>query len=400
MLQGKKILIGVTGSIAAYKIAFLTRLLIKAGAEVQIVMTNEAAAFITPLTLSTLSRNPVLQNLIHETEWNNHVKLGRWADVMLVAPATANTMAKMAIGICDNLLLAVYLSAACPVLIAPAMDVDMWDHPATKSNIRTLEEHGDTVLPVESGELASGLSGEGRMREPESIVEFLETFFAEKGELKGKKVLITAGPTYEPIDPVRFIGNWSSGKMGIALADEMASRGAEVHLVLGPSALSPKAPGIQLERVKTADEMYRACKEIFPTADIIIMAAAVADYKPVHAAAQKIKKKESTLILDLEKTTDILKTLGKHKKKNQYLAGFALETDHEESNALNKLREKNLDMIILNSLQDSGAGFMHDTNKATLYTANGAVESLPLKTKKALAKDIVQYIITAIQTGQ
>lgn len=397
MLHGKKILLGITGSIAAYKSAFLTRLLVKAGAEVQVIMTPSAAEFISPLTLSTLSKNKVLHSLTTKEEWNNHVMLGRWADAMLIAPASANTIAKMANGFCDNLLLAVYLSATAPVLVAPAMDEDMWKNPATRRNINTLLESGLTFLPVESGELASGLSGEGRMSEPEAIVDFLAGFLATGKALEGKKVLITAGPTYEPIDPVRFIGNWSSGKMGLAFADAMALQGAAVNLVLGPSLLSPNQPGVEVHRVKTAEEMHKVCDKEFVNTDIAILAAAVADYKPVKAADQKIKKEKGHMQLDLEKTTDILKELGKKKKKGQWLAGFALETDDEEKNALKKLKEKNLDFIILNSLNEAGAGFMHDTNKVTLYSANGERTTFPLQTKKALAHDIVQYIIKAIQ---
>lgn len=397
MLEGKKILLGVTGGIAAYKAAALTRLLIKAGAEVQVIMTPEAAAFITPLTLSTLSKRPVLQHLVHEGRWNNHVDLGRWADILLIAPATANTLAKMTAGLCDNLLMAVYLSAACPVVAAPAMDEDMWKHTATRRNIATLEQAGNIILPVESGELASGFSGAGRMSEPATIVAFLTGFRTETRHLEGKKVLITAGPTFEPIDPVRFIGNRSSGKMGLALAEEMALQGAAVELVLGPSGLSPGHPAIRVKRVETAAEMFNACTDLFPATDIAVLAAAVADYKPAAAAPAKIKKKEEKLTLVLEKNPDILKTLGKNKRNDQFLAGFALETDHEEENALKKLREKNLDLIVLNSLREEGAGFMHDTNKATLYSARGEKLSLPLKSKKALAKDIVKYIIALLE---
>lgn len=396
MLQGKKILLGVTGSIAAYKAALLTRLLVKSGAEVQVVMTAEASAFIAPLTLSTLSKHPVVQDLATDGAWNNHVHLGRWADLMLVAPATAHTLAKLAAGLSDNLLTAVYLSAACPVLVAPAMDEDMWRHQATQRNIGRLQQDGITVLPVEKGELASGLTGEGRMAEPETIVRFLESFLEGQGVLHGKQVLISAGPTYEPIDPVRFVGNWSSGKMGIALADAMAGQGAEVHLVLGPSPLLPEHPGVQVERVTTAEQMYDACTRVFPTADIAVMAAAVADYRPAEPAKQKIKKKASTLSLQLEKTTDILAVLGKQKRAGQFLAGFALETDHEKSHALKKLREKNLDLIVLNSLKEPGAGFMHDTNKVTFFGRGGDSQALPLKSKKALAEDITRYIWAAL----
>lgn len=397
MLQGKKILLGITGSIAAYKAALLIRLLIKEGAEVQVVMTPAAAAFITPLTLSTLSRRTTLTTLSDNEKWNNHVLLGRWADLMLVAPASANTLAKMAHGLCDNLLLAVYLSVACPVMIAPAMDEDMWHHPATKSNIQQLLRNGNKLIPVETGELASGLTGEGRMSEPETIVEYLKDFLNNESKpLAGKKVLVTAGPTYEPIDPVRFIGNFSSGKMGIALADAFTAQGAQVNLILGPSYFLPKNTGISVTKIKTAREMLDACLQFFPASDITIMAAAVADYRPENPAGKKIKKQENHLEVVLEKTADVLKELGKQKKKAQFLGGFALETDHEEENALTKLKEKNLDIIMLNSLNDEGAGFMQDTNKVTIFTGDGKKKKLALKSKEEAAKDIVQFIIHAL----
>lgn len=390
-------MLGVTGSIAAYKAAFLIRLLVKEGAEVRVIMTPAATEFVSPLTLSTLSKNKVFHSLADDEQWHNHAMLGRWADVILIAPASANTLAKMAVGLCDNLLLAVFLSATCPVLVAPAMDEDMWKHASTKRNLQNLSDTGIIFLPVESGELASGLSGEGRMAEPEAIVNFLADHLSIGDALKGKKVLITAGPTYEPIDPVRFIGNWSSGKMGIALADAMAIHGADVYLVLGPTLLSPGHNTIKLQRVKTSKEMYDACEKVFPEMDIAVMAAAVADYKPLNAADKKIKKQEGHLQLELGNTMDILKSLGEKKKDNQWLAGFALETDQEETNALRKLKEKNLDLIILNSLKDAGAGFMHDTNKVTLYSKTGERISFPLRTKKLLALDIVQYIIKAVE---
>jgi phosphopantothenoylcysteine decarboxylase/phosphopantothenate--cysteine ligase len=395
MLQGKKILLGVTGSIAAYKTATLVRLLVKAGAEVQVLMTPEATGFITPLTLSTLSRRPALHALEEEGSWNNHVALGRWADIMLIAPASANTLAKMAAGLCDNLLLAVYLSAACPVMIAPAMDEDMWHHPATARNVRLLREAGHLLLPVEAGELASGLVGEGRMSEPEHITGQLENYFKEAGALKGKTALVTAGPTYESIDPVRFIGNHSSGKMGIAIADELAARGAAVELVLGPSGETPGA-GVRVTRVKTAAEMWEACLRLFRGADITVMAAAVADYRPAAPADKKIKKEAGPLQLSLEKTGDILRELGSLKRARQFLVGFALETDDEEIHALKKLKEKNLDLIVLNSLRDAGAGFTHDTNKVTLFTADGQKRALPLKTKQEVAADVVRVIEEAL----
>ena len=396
MLQGKKILLGITGSIAAYKAALLTRLLVKEGADVQVIMTPAATQFIAPLTLSTLSHKRVLVELSDKEEWNNHVLLGRRADLMLIAPASANTLAKMAVGLCDNLLLAVYLSTACPVMIAPAMDEDMWRHPATGNNMQLLLQHGNILIPVESGELASGLAGEGRMSEPETIVKYVKDLLDPKQKpLAGKTVLVTAGPTYEPIDPVRFIGNFSSGKMGIALADAFAGEGAKVNLILGPSHFLPQHTGVKITRIKTAKEMLDACLGYFKSSDITVMAAAVADYRPQNPVEKKIKKKENTLEIVLEKTTDILKELGKQKKKGQFLAGFALETDHEEENAWKKLREKNLDLILLNSLNDEGAGFAQDTNKVTIFTGNGQKKQLSLKSKKEVAKDIVQFIINA-----
>jgi phosphopantothenoylcysteine decarboxylase/phosphopantothenate--cysteine ligase len=392
MLQGKKILLGVTGSIAAYKAALLTRLLVRAGAEVQVVMTEAATGFITPLTLSTLSKRPVLTSLQEEGQWNSHVALGRWADLMLVAPASADTLARMAAGLCDNLLLAVYLSAACPVMVAPAMDSDMWRHPATAANLRVLAERGVDAVPVGTGELASGLTGEGRMSEPEELLRRLEERLAAAGTLRGKKALVTAGPTYEPIDPVRFIGNHSSGRMGVAVADELAARGAEVCLVLGPSQVKPARSGVTVREVTTAAEMRAACLEAFPGADIAVLAAAVADFRPVSPADKKIKKNAASLTLELEKTADILAELGRQKKEGQFLAGFALETDHEKENALKKMREKNLDMIVLNSLRDEGAGFAHPTNKVTFFLADGRVEELPLQLKTGVAAQMVTLI--------
>ena len=392
MLKGKKILLGISGSIAAYKSAVLTRLLVKAGAEVRIVMTIAAKDFVTPLSLSTLSKNPVLTDLAENDSWANHVMLGRWADIMLIAPLSCNTLAKMAIGICDNLLMAVYLSATCPVVVAPAMDEDMWHHTTTKNNLEKIRLSGNHILPVENGELASGLSGEGRMAEPETIVLWLKDFFSDKLELKGKKVLVTAGPTYEAIDPVRFIGNHSSGKMGVAIAEEMYRRGAAVTLVLGPSDLIADN-GIESIRVKSAQEMYTACKKIFASIDIAIMSAAVADYTPVNFVSEKIKKTEPALTLTLTKTTDILKSLGAKKKKGQLLVGFALETNNERENALKKLASKNADLIVLNSLKDAGAGFGHDTNKITIFDKQGKEYRFDTKSKKAVAVDIVNTII-------
>jgi phosphopantothenoylcysteine decarboxylase/phosphopantothenate--cysteine ligase len=396
MLEGKKILLGVTGSIAAYKAATLVRLLVKQGAEVQVVMTPAATEFIPPLTLATLSGRPALTTFTTADQWNNHVQLGRWADLLLVAPASAHTLAKMAHGLCDNLLLAVYLSATCPVVLAPAMDEDMWHHPATRENLRILEQRGHHRLPVAYGPLASGLTGEGRMREPEDIIQFVEAQLgASSAALQGKKALVTAGPTYEPIDPVRFIGNHSSGKMGVALADALAARGAAVQLVLGPSSLLPEHPAVELIRVNTAEEMKEACFRIFPECDLAVLAAAVADYRPAAVAAQKIKKGDGGLRLDLVRNPDILRELGARKQPGQLLVGFSLETDHEEANARKKLREKHLDFIVLNSLQDVGAGFQGDTNKVTIFTKDGHAEVFPLKSKREVANDIVRMLIAA-----
>ncbi|RAI98458.1 phosphopantothenoylcysteine decarboxylase/phosphopantothenate--cysteine ligase [Chitinophaga skermanii] len=397
MLQGKKILLGVSGSIAAYKAATLVRLLVKAGAEVKVLMTSSATQFITPLTLSTLSKNEVGLHISENGSWSNHVMLGRWADAMLIAPASANTLAKMANGLCDNILLAVYLSATCPVMFAPAMDEDMWIHPATKANVDKLKSFGHIQLPVNKGELASGLFGEGRMSEPEDIVTFLDHYFAQKaaksGALAGKKALVTAGPTVEPLDPVRFISNHSSGKMGIAIAEALANNGAEVELVLGPTNLGTTHPMIQTTRVQTAQQMFDACIQRFDAANIAVLAAAVADYRPAQVADVKIKKKDEGLHIDLEKTKDILKTLGTQKKDSQVLVGFSLETNNEREFALKKLTDKNLDLVVLNSLNDAGAGFNYDTNKVYLFTKGGKETALPLKSKTAIANDIVSAII-------
>lgn len=392
MLKGKKILLGISGSIAAYKSAILIRLLTKAGAEVKVVMTPASQQFIAPLTLSTLSKHEVLSELSENNSWANHVMLGRWADLMLIAPLSCNTLAKMAHGQCDNLLMAVYLSATCPVVVAPAMDEDMWLHPSTKKNIRQIESYGNRVIPVESGELASGLKGEGRMAEPEHILSWLQDYFTKKGRLAGKQVLITAGPTYEAIDPVRFIGNHSTGKMGIALAAECAANGAEVTIVYGPGHESVPA-GIKVIRVTTAAEMYDACIKLFPGMDIAIMSAAVADYTIAAPSVHKIKKEQGTPVLELEKTTDILKALGENKKNNQLLAGFALETDNEKENALKKLQSKNADLIILNTLKDPGAGFGYDSNKITIFDRAGNETAFDIKSKAAVAADIVNTIL-------
>jgi len=395
MLTGKKILLGVTGSIAAYKSASLVRLLVKAGAEVKVVMTPSAETFISALTLSTLSKNEVLTRIATDHQWANHVMLGRWADLMLMAPLSCNTMAKMASGICDNLLMSVYLSATCPVVLAPAMDEDMWKHPATRRNLATLQSYGHQVIPVNHGELASGLIGEGRMAEPEEIFQFVRNFFLTSNDWAGKKVMVTAGPTYEPIDPVRFIGNHSSGKMGIAIAEACRDRGADVTLVCGPVS-EPLPVGVRQIRVQTAADMYDACVSEFPGMDVAIMSAAVADYSVLNPAEEKIKKKEDSLRLDLVKTKDILRALGEMKKNGQFLVGFALETNNEKENALAKLQSKNADMIVLNSLNDAGAGFGQPTNKIIIFDRKGREQSFPLKHKKEVASDIIQSIHEAL----
>jgi len=392
MLEGKKILLGVTGSIAAYKSAMLVRLLIKAGAEVKVILTPAAKEFVSPLTLSTLSRNPVLMDLVNEDTWQNHVALGRWADIMLIAPLSCNTLSKMASGTCDNLLMAVYLSATCKVAVAPAMDEDMWLHPATKRNLQRINNFENIVLPVDSGELASGLIGEGRMMEPAAMADWLKNHFSEGMPLSGKKVLITAGPTYEPIDPVRFIGNHSSGKMGLAIALELEKRGAEVTLIIGPNSLD--IPDyIKTIKVQTAAEMFEVCKDLFPDVDIAVMSAAVADFTPVISAQEKIKKSDADLSIAFTKTKDILKYLGENKKLNQFLIGFALETSDEENYAKKKLIEKNADLIVLNSLNDEGAGFGYDTNKITIFNKLGDAQYFDTKSKKEVAVDIVNSII-------
>ncbi|WP_264558240.1 bifunctional phosphopantothenoylcysteine decarboxylase/phosphopantothenate--cysteine ligase CoaBC [Flavobacterium sp. N2270] len=396
VLSGKKILLGISGGIAAYKTAHLVRLFIKAGAHIQVIMTPASKDFITPLTLSTLSKNQVYSDFFNEDDkeamWNNHVDLALWADLFIIAPATANTMSKMANGNCDNLLIATYLSAKCPVYFAPAMDLDMYKHPSTLSSFSKLKQFGNTIIPAESGELASGLSGEGRMAEPENIVSFLENDLLSKLPLKGKKILITAGPTYEAIDPVRFIGNHSSGKMGYDIAEEAANKGAEVILVSGPSNQVLKDNSIQLIKVVSAQEMYDACHANFENVDVAIAAAAVADYRPKNVASQKIKKQETNLTIELEKTQDILATLGE-KKRNQFLIGFALETENEIENAIGKIKKKNLDLIVLNSLNDKGAGFGHSTNKVTFIDKNFKELPMDLKSKEAVAQDIVNIII-------
>ena len=356
-------------------------------------MTPAATSFISPLTLSTLAKKPVFTEVFSEAEWNSHVELGIWADAMIIAPATANTLARLANGICDNLVAAVYLSARCPVFFAPAMDLDMWKHPSTKRNVQHLKLYGNHFIPVGHGELASGLVGEGRMAEPEEIVTYLHGFFNKGLEFGGQKVLITAGPTYEPIDPVRFIGNRSSGKMGVAIAEEFAKRGASVHLILGPSKLSPKHQNIITNRTETAQEMFEAATKSFVDCDIAVLAAAVADYRPKKIADQKIKKKDENLTMELERTPDIAKSLGKVKKDSQLIVGFALETNNEETNAITKLKKKNFDFIVLNSLRDQGAGFNFDTNKITILYQDNKRKEFELKSKAEVAIDIVEEIL-------
>jgi len=391
-MQGKKIILGISGSIAAYKAATLCRLLVKSGAEVQVLMTENAASFISPLTLSTLSKKNVFSSVVSESAWNNHVELVLWADLFIVAPATATTISKMAHGICDNILTAVYLSARCPVCIAPAMDLDMWKHKATQRNISLLLESGVIQLPVGYGELASGLYGEGRMAEPEEIVAFAEQFLASENQFKGKKILVTAGPTHEPMDPVRFIGNRSTGKMGIAIADELSRRGAEVNLVLGPTDLQPKSKNVRTIKVSTGLEMYNVAKEVFPGCDAAIFSAAVADYRPLNAATNKIKKEGESMEVQLVKNPDIAAAMGKIKKPSQITVGFALETDQELENAKTKLEKKNFDFIVLNSLKDEGAGFQSDTNKISIIYRGNKIENYQLKSKENVAIDIADAL--------
>ncbi len=398
MIQGKNILIGITGGIAAYKVPLLVRLLRKAGANVQIILTPAAKDFVTPLTLATLSGNPVHTGFFNpETgQWNSHVELGLWADLFVIAPATANTLAKMSCGIADNYLLTVCLSARCRLMIAPAMDLDMYRHITTQQNIETLRQRGIQIIAPGTGELASGLCGEGRMEEPEKIFDLIVNHFASKQRFAGKKVLISAGPTHEPIDPVRFISNYSSGKMGIALAEAFAQQGAEVDLVLGPTHLKALHPSIRTHGVSTAGQMLDQCRFHFLNADIAVMTAAVADFKPKNTASQKIKKSGNGMQLLLEPTVDILKTLGQSKKKEQLLIGFALETENGEANALKKLHSKNLDLIVLNLTTDAGAGFGHSTNKITIFQKDGEPLHFPLKSKTEVANDILQAIARLI----
>ena len=398
MLENKNIILGVCGSIAAYKAAFLVRLLVKAGANVKVILTNAGAEFITPLTLATLSKNPVHTDYFDKDNgvWHNHVALGLWADAILLAPASANTIAELANGICNNLLAAVYLSAKSKVYFAPAMDLDMWKHGATQTNIGTLRSFGNEIISPAIGELASGLVGEGRMAEPEDIVSYLRVSFSGSLALKNKNVLVSAGPTYEAIDPVRFIGNHSSGKMGFALAEELYNLGANVTLVTGPTSLVYNLPIRRID-VVTAKEMLEACLAHFPTADITVMSAAVADYRPKKIEHQKIKKATDVLNLELEKTIDILETLGKQKTTGQILVGFALETHDEENFAKKKIEQKNLDFVVLNSLREDGAGFKVDTNKVTIFDRSFNKIVFDLKSKKEVAKDICQTILTAVK---
>lgn len=399
MLKGKKIVIGITGSIAAFKIPTLVRLFRKEGAEVKIMMTHSATDFVTPLTLSTLSGNPVIIEPFNPEDgtWNSHVELGRWADIYLLAPVSANTLAKMAHGIADNFFLTAFLSAKCPVFFAPAMDLDMFKHPATKKNIEILQSFGYFLIDPAVGELASGLSGAGRMEEPENIFELINNYFSDKkSNLRGKKVLVTAGPTFEAIDPVRYIGNHSSGLMGFSLAEEFAALGADVTLITGPVNLNLQNPGIKRVDITSAGDMYDACMAVKDESEIIVMAAAVADFKPISQETAKLKKSESAFDLKLQPTRDILAVLGKLKKPGQILVGFALETDHEEENARKKLEIKNLDLIVLNSLRDEGAGFKTPTNKVTILFKSGKIQHLPLKPKREIAQDIINSIESII----
>ncbi len=400
MLNGKNILLGITGGIAAYKTTFLVRLLVKAGAQVKVVLSSSAADFVSPLTLATLSKNAVVSSFVHEDEegsvsWNNHVELGLWADLMIIAPATANTLSKMATGNCDNLLLATYLSAKCPVFFAPAMDLDMYKHPSSKDSFEKLQSYGNIMIPAASGELASGLHGEGRMAEPEDIIDFITNHLRKDLPLQGKSLMITAGPTYEAIDPVRFIGNHSSGQMGFELAKKAASLGAEVVLISGPTHLTISNTAIKRIPVVSAEEMYKASTAHFDAMDIVICAAAVADYRPKTVADQKIKKKTEDFTIALIKNKDILQSLGE-KKKNQFLVGFALETENEIENAKGKLKRKNLDAIILNSLNDPGAGFGKPTNKISFIDKNLEIKAFSLKTKAEVASDILNEIVSRL----
>lgn len=393
-LRGKHIILGITGSIAAYKAAILVRLLVKEGAEVKVVMTPLAKEFITPLTLATLSKNPIMVDFFNPEngDWNSHVDLGIWADLYLVAPASANTIAKMANGVADNLLLTTYLSAKCPVMVAPAMDLDMYNHPATQRNIRIIEGLGNIIIEAATGELASGLSGKGRMEEPENILKSVVAFFSKRSRFSNVKVLVTSGPTFEPIDPVRFIGNHSSGKMGSCLAESLAQQGAQVVFITGPAKFLPTHKNIEILSVKTAEEMYNASLANFSKVDIAIMAAAVADYTPISVNSSKIKRESDEILIKLKPTQDIAASLGKVKSEKQLLVGFALETNNELDNAIKKIENKNLDVIVLNSLNDQGAGFGSDTNKITIINKNKNIQSFELKSKTEVANDIVDII--------
>ena len=398
MLQGKKIVLGITGSIAAYKACYLIRGLIKQGAEVQVVITPSGKEFITPLTLSTLTGKPVVSEFFDRRDgsWHSHVQLGLWADAMIIAPASASTIGKMANGVADNMLITTYLSMKAPVFVAPAMDLDMYAHPSTQKNLETLRSYGNHIIEPGTGFLASKLEGKGRMEEPDRIIEILDAFFAEKADLQGKKVLITAGPTYEKLDPVRFIGNYSSGKMGIALAEECAERGAQVELVCGPVSIKTCHPNIKRTDVESAAQMYKVATEIFPNTDAAILCAAVADFTPATIADNKIKREGNKLLLELAPTKDIAQALGQMKRENQVMVGFALETNDEENHAKEKLQKKNLDFIVLNSLQDEGAGFQYNTNKVTLIDKDGET-MFPLKSKREVAKDIVNKLVSIVK---
>lgn len=398
MLQGKKIVLGITGSIAAYKACYLIRGLIKHGAEVQVVITPSGKEFITPLTLSTLTGKSVVSEFFDRRDgsWHSHVQLGLWADAMIIAPASANTIGKMANGIADNMLITTYLSMKAPVFVVPAMDLDMYAHPSTQKNLETLQSYGNHIIEPGTGFLASKLEGKGRMEEPEKIIEVLDSFFATSNDLQDKKIMITTGPTYEKLDPVRFIGNYSSGKMGIALAEECAERGAKVELICGPVSIKTSHPNIKRTNVESAAEMYQAATATFPDTDAAILCAAVADFTPTNVADNKIKREGNKLTLELMPTKDIAQALGQMKKLSQVMVGFALETFDEENHAKEKLQKKNLDFIVLNSLQDDGAGFQHDTNKVTLIDKDGETR-FPLKSKREVAKDIVNKLVSIIK---
>lgn len=395
-LSQKKIVIGVSGSIAAYKTVYLIRLLVKAGAEVKVIMTSSAKDFVTPLTFHTISKHPVASDIHDENEWNQHVTLGLWADLMIIAPATAHTIAKAAHGLASDMLSATYLSARSHVAFAPAMDLDMWHHPSTQKNLELLQSYGNSIIDPGVGELASGLEGPGRMAEPEVIFSFIENHFQKNQSLKDIPVLVNAGPTYESIDPVRFIGNHSSGKMGVAIAEEFSARGAQVHLVVGPDSTLPKDPSIKVTHITSAEEMYTVCTEIFPSVKVAVLAAAVADFRPDNVAGEKIKKKDDGLTLHLIKTKDTAAALGKLKTKTQFLVGFALETTNEVEHGTEKLKKKNLDMIVLNNPRIAGAGFGHDTNQVSFLFPDKPIVSLPLMTKTEVASRIVDEVSQSI----